>query len=444
VNRRRYIERIEDALGGQKLIWVGTRGHDAIGLMDIAQFSEAYGIVAPLGSLSLAVDLALEQLTKKRVDLDTYRIDDDWSHEANEFRRRLLASLAEPACVVAYRSLALLSAISYPRSEFVTYLGMFHERQATFEHKPWVETELRKAGIPVLPWRYFADEDILRLEEEIKAQGVLVLRSNRSDGGAGLEAVRHPEDIRARISKKGDGFLAAAPLLDPHTPLNISGCVFASGNIGLHPPSFQLIGVEGCTRRRFGYCGNDFAAVKSLGPVLLRNLEEITLRTGRWLWSQGYLGAYGLDALIHEGNIFVTEINPRLQGSSAISARIDRESGRPDIYLSHISALLGLEPDNNKQSLSASVQEQPPYSQVILHNITSQPVNVEESSPMVPWCDLEIAPEATISVEPDAILLRVVFPSSVTRDGRHLDSDALCRLPKTHYAPVNFISQRAI
>jgi hypothetical protein len=425
--RRSYIDRIQESLGDRKLIWVGTRGHDAIGLLDIAQFSESYGIIAPLGSLSLNVDLALEQLTKRRVDLDTYTIDDDRSAEANEFRRRLLASLSEPACVVAYRSLALLSAICYPRHEFVTYLGMFHERQATFEHKPWVETELRKIGLPVIPWRYFADEDRRRLQEELFSHGVLVLRANRSDGGAGVGAIERAHEIPQHLSRYAGGFLAAAPLLEPHIPLNASACVFRDGAITVHPPSFQLIGIEKCTRRRFGYCGNDFGAVRELDSALLADFAALIEHTGRWLHSEGYVGAFGVDALIYDGRVYLTEVNPRFQGSSALCARIDRYAGRPDIYLCHLGALLGLTSPPTC-ALRELIADQPEYAQVVMHHRAPGMIRLNSVEPRRPKLECEIAPDPEIDILSDAIMFRAVVAQRVTSDGRTLDSSVVAAI----------------
>jgi hypothetical protein len=51
-NRKAYITRIENELGSRKLIWIGTRGHDAWPLLEIRQLTEIYSVAAKLGSLS--------------------------------------------------------------------------------------------------------------------------------------------------------------------------------------------------------------------------------------------------------------------------------------------------------------------------------------------------------------------------------------------------------
>jgi hypothetical protein len=425
--RQRLIATLKDKLGIRKLVWVGTRGHDARALLDFPQLTEAYGITAPLGSVSVLVDFALEQVSKQRVDLDVYSIDQDRSEPANQLRRLLLESLTEPTVVVAYRPLALLSALCYPRSDFVSYIGMFHERQLTFEHKPWVESELRRLGIPVIPWKYYADEDRGRLERQVIATGTLVVRTNRSNGGAGLTAVSSPGEVSTQLQQTKDGFLAAAPLLEPHIPLNVNACVFGDGTVTLHPPSLQLIGIPEFTSRQFGYCGNDFAAIRNLDSKLLTEFGLLVRQTGRWLWSQGYLGAFGVDALIYDGKVYVVEVNPRFQGSSLLSARLDRIMGCADVFLCHIAAHLN-QSAPQQMSLEELVHHQIGYSQIIYHNQTQSFV---EGSPRLKgdeFFEVEIAPGDSVLVQRNATICRAVTPFQVTSDGRSVSRQVLERL----------------
>lgn len=417
MTRRELIQKLKARLGNRKLVWFGTRGEDVQALLDLPQFSEVFSLIAPLGSVSMRLDACLEQLTGRRVDLDTYDLDKDQGTEARALRRQLFLSLGEPAVVVPYRPLAFLSSVQYPRSEYVEYLGLFHERQAPFEHKPWVESELGRAGIRTLPWRYFTDDDRLRVLEHVEATGAVVLRTNRSDGGAGLTLVRTAEELAKAWRPLSEGFLAAAPFLWPHTPLNLHACVFADGSVTLHTPSFQLLGIPGCTSRTFGYCGNDFGAVLQLDTKQVHELERIALTAGRWLAAKGYLGAFGIDAMVHLGQVYLVEINPRFQGSSAMSARIDAAQDRPDIFLSHLAAFFGISL-RNRGTLQDLVAAQPQMAQIICHNGTGkwlQPVRPMASSHGA--LDFSLVPASGISVAPEAILLRAWTRESVTSDG---------------------------
>lgn len=416
--RQRRIEEIEKRLGNRKLIWFGTRGTDCQSLLQIHQFSEVYSIVAPLDSLSISAEVCLETLKHQRVDLDTYSIDYDSSVEAQELLTRLFSSLAKPSVVAMYRPGRFFTAIYYPRSEFVEYLGQFQERQAPFEHKPWVESELSKCGVRVVPWHYLGDTERPRVEEMLE-QGPIVLRSSRSDGGIGVALIRTLEEIGSKWPSHSDNFIGVAPYLSPSIPLNVNACVFRDGRVSLHSPSLQLIGLPGFTNRTFGYCGNDFAQIRELGPQVLGQLEDIVIRSGKWLAGVGYLGAFGVDALLFDGNVYLTEINPRFQGSSHLTSQIDRDLDRADMFLEHIGAFLGLEPAESPSfHLWDLAKEQRKVSQIICHNCTPNSLcrTIARSSD-IGDVSCALLPKQFITVDPEAILFRGIIYDSVTSNG---------------------------
>ena len=401
----------------KRLIWFGTRGEDAQPLLALANFSEIFSLIAPMQSLSLANEMCLESLRRERLDLDTYSLDEDHSREAGELRLGLLRSLREPAAILPYRPLSFLSSVFYPRKGHVNFLGMFHERQAPFEHKPWVETELQAAGVETVPWKYFADEDRQRVEDELAAFGSLVLRQNRSDGGAGLRLVRDARQLEAAWRLHPEGFFAAAPLLYPNVPINVNACAFADGSVSLHGPSLQLIGLPGLTCRTFGYCGNDFAAPRQLAATIWDEIEIMVAKVGRWLASKGYLGAFGVDALLSGNKVFLTEVNPRFQGSSALSAWLDGEMDLPDIFLCHLASHLGIEV-TSRRTLRDLVAAQPPVSHVLAHNIADGAVRVTEiCDPTPSHYRFQLLPAPGTVIAREAVVCKAIVQRSVTDDG---------------------------
>lgn len=417
------IGQIQKRLGRRRLVFFGTRGTDAKPLLKIPSFDAVFSQIAPLQALGIE-ETCLETLKGLRVDLNRYSVDADPAEEVRKLRAELLGTFGSPAAVVPYRPSEVLAAAWFPRADRVEYFGVFHEKQTCFEHKPWVETQLQRHGVRVIPWCYYSDDDHALILEAVEA-GPLVLRSNRSDGGAGLEVLRPASDIKRRWPAHGDGFLAASPLLDPSLPLNVSACVYPGGEVVLHVPSVQLIGLDQCTNRTFGYCGNDFACVADLDGEILDDLQAMTHTVGRWLASQGYLGAFGLDALLFEGSVYLVEINPRFQGSSLHAAEIFDRIGRPNIYLDHIAAFMGLEPP---AALSlrelARLQAEEPLSHVVCYNKKPAPV-----CPLVSLGDAfafacTLLPAPHVSVAPEGTLLQITFPCSVTDDGFSLTHSA--------------------
>jgi len=449
VNRRSAIRAIEEALGHGRLVWVGTRGTDAAPLLCIEQFAGVIGLIAPLGVPSWGDDGEhyLEQISGRRVDLNTYAVDSDSSEERRELGSRLRRALVQGTFVATYRPTGFLASAYFPRLEYATYLGMFHGAQSAFEHKPWVETQLARRGVPIIPWHYFADEDHEVMCEWVEGLSC-VLRANYSDGGVGLTRYRPGEGVPSRQLLHDGGFLAVAPFLEHNTPLNLSGCVFPSGEITVRSPSMQLIGVPSCTNRAFGYCGNDFAAVyAALGDDGLDELEGIMRAVGGWLHERGYLGAFGIDAMQHDGRILLTEINPRFQGSSAAGTHVFAEADQPDIYLDHLCATLGLStaecaPLREQGQLQANEGHR--LAQVVCYN-TGEALRARRDAvvPDVAYGDVKGTAESGIVVEPEAMLFKIFVHDSVTRSGfdipNWLSSD-IARLTNTLYEPEDGVA----
>jgi hypothetical protein len=417
---RQRLQEIECRLGNRRLVYFGTRGTDARPLTPIRCLDAIFSQIAPLGAPGIE-EVSLETLKGERVDLNRYSIDSDPSEAVLTLRKRLLQAFGRAAAVLPYRPTALLASAWFPRADRVRYLGVFHEQQACFEHKPWVETQLASAGVPVLPWKYYADDEISLLAETMGGTQ-MVLRSNRSDGGAGFGLLRNPNDLNRVVPPHRDGFIAAAPLISGCVPVNVGACVFPRGEISVHAPSVQLIGLATSTNRLFGYCGNDFEAVSDLDGAALDRLERVVVLVGRWLAAYGYMGAYGVDAIFHEGEVYLAEVNPRFQGCSVMSAELAREMNIPDIFLDHIAAFLGLAPPTPR-SLRDLVEKRTHRAHVICYNRSPDYRRLARiDRDMLPIrCELLARPE--IGIAPEGILFDAIFEQRVTDAGTDLRPD---------------------
>ncbi len=428
MDRDTLISRIESSIGHRRLMWVGTRGTDAHPLLAIDQFEGIVGLIAPLGIPSWpdGSEEYLERISGLRVDLNAYSVDTDASAHCVALGDHLRDAMTPGTVVVAYRPSAFLASAYYPRKEYATYLGMFHGHQAAFEHKPWVESELKARGVPIIPQNYFSDSDrgvMGEYLESLVADGkTYVMRANYSDGGAGL-VVGGGDGTSPPVLAHDGGFLAVSPFLDPSVPLNVSACVYPTGEVTVKSPSIQLIGIPTCTGRRFGYCGNDFASVYGvLGDDGLDELEAVARTTGAWLSERGYVGAFGIDALLHDGHICLTEVNPRFQGCSAAAASILTDADAIDIYLDHLAAMLGLEAPEQEMPLreQAAVQarEGRRLTQVIGYN-TGRARCMREGAvvPDLDYGDLKGTPEEGVVVAPEAMLFKMFVFDAVTSTG---------------------------
>lgn len=425
MGRADLLRRIDAAIGRRKLVWLGIRGHDAMPLRHLSQFEDCFAVTAPMGAAQLRMDVTLKELTGVRVDLDQYEIDEDERPALLEFRRMLLESLNTDSVVATYRPSHFLSNAHFASLDTAQCLGMFKERHTAFEHKPWVETQLAARGVRTIPWRYLAEERRAELASFLTS-GPVVLRASRSSGGTGVVLLSDIEQLDASWEMRPDALIAVAPFLRDAAPLNVGACVFPDGTVTVHPASYQLIGIPECTVRRFGYCGNDLGLFAQLDPEIIRQVDEMTRAVGVWLWTQNYVGAYGIDVMVDGDTVYFGEVNPRFQGSTALTTGACEEAGEGDLMLDHLAACLGLEadPGNDSRTLLDWSRLLPPVSQIILHNLQDADVGLVDPTALSPRTALpvhtELVPLNGSSVAPGAILARLVAPESVSVSGYEL------------------------
>lgn len=424
MNREELRRLVRSKLDGRQLVFFGIRGDDAEGLGDIPELRAVFSVVgAHRGRLGVS-SLALEELTGRRVDLDAHDIDDDLRvPEVVDLRRAVLRALSSESVVVTYRPSTFLSAICFARRDRCTYAGLFKDHQAAFEHKPWVESAVRGLGIPSIPWVYIADEDQLETLQYL-SEGPVMLRRSRSSGGTGLTRVASGAELAATWPQQEESFVSVAPYISDGIPTNVGGVVWHDG-VTLHRPSVQLIGIPQCTSRPFGYCGNDFGAIRDQGPQVIDEMDRATRRIGEWLGSHGFVGAYGVDFLITpEGPLF-TEVNPRMQGVTHLACQLSAAAQESCIMLEHLAALLGI-----AAPVSRPLQEQlidgRDLAHLVIHR-TEDATGVGDSEgiadALLDWPEVrraDVTCRPGLKVDPGATLTRITIDDRVTTTGFEL------------------------
>jgi len=418
---------VSETLGSRHLIWAGIRGDDAESLIDLPQFAASFTIINAYARRPLQESIAYEDTSGTRVDLETWDIDDHPKAEATVmFRQTLLRTMSTPCALLPYRPSRFLSALWFARKDRCLNLGLFGSHQFAFEHKPWVESAVAQLGIPNLEWRYVADEEQLDAER-LLADGPVMLRRSRTSGGEGLFRVDDPESLIRQWPRDAEAFVSVSRYIPDGIPLNVGATVWEDG-VTVHFPSVQLIGVQSCVTRPFGYCGNDFALAKELDPSVLDEVERNTVRIGGWLRDHGYRGTFGVDFLVHQGMALFMEINPRFQGSTRASARLSSELDEPCLLLEHIAAMMGL-PCPERPPLRVSVLDAPALSQLVVHWTHRAPAHVDISDlrdalrSVDPSCRTDTAVSPKVLTAHGAIVGRFAFDASVTGNGYELRPD---------------------
>ena len=308
----------------------------------------------------------MEDISGTRVNLDSYDIDDDNSPAAREFLKRVGNCLDSKSIMIAYRPQKIIDTLCFSRKNSVDRAMMPTVQQRAFDFKPWVEQTLKDFKIPIIDWKYYS-ERTWKSELQCKAsRHKTVVRRMYSSGGSGVFLLNTPDDIGNIPISNEPQVVSASEFLNPSYSLSINAVVFRNGNVTLHSPSVQILGKEDCTDYPFGFCGNDFGAMQDVSKEVIDNVQKIAIDIGKWLYSNGYLGAFGIDILVYKGMCYLAEINPRFLGSSQIGAQLDREINRSDIYLNHLAAFLDIEVQDNIDLFSL-VKSQNNFRHVVYH-----------------------------------------------------------------------------
>lgn len=424
VSSKGRLNRIRDALGRRSLIWFGTRGTDALPLFDLRTPRLIFSQVAPIDEAEFPADQqkCLEVGRRQRKDLDRFDIDFDLHRSAAELKQSLLSEASPDDVLITYRPSEFLAATLFCQPGPLAATN-FHLHQRQFEYKPWVERELAiyDPALPLLRWNYIGNQDT-DSARELLSKGRMVARNTTGSGGADVFEFSTIEEFEQNRPRHRDHFVGVTRYVADAAPLNVNGCVYHDGSVAVFGVSYQLIGLHGLTRRRFGFGGNDFLAASALPAIALNSIEKSTVSIGRWLGNRGFRGNFGIDFLL-EGNVpLVTEVNARFQASTPISARINLALGLPDPMSEHVAAFVGLSapamPDLVEQCRSVSSGLSVPVAHVMHRNVRDSDVFVRLVEPSLPpGCVLQSLPASSTCVEPEGMLFKSLHSASITTTG---------------------------
>jgi len=303
--------------------------------------------------------------------------------------------------------------------------------------KTWVRRQLARLGIPVIPGSE------VRLSARlcgplIALHGLpLVVSLDRSAAGSGVHRMEAAADFRA-FADAHHGLAAAVTRYIDGRSLSMAA-VSTPDHVLLGEPALQVIGQRQLTNHEFGWCGNDFSG-SLLRDTEVAAMRDLQTRIGRWLAGlrggsrPGFLGLFGVDYVSDGRRLFVTEINPRFLGTTALMADRQRELGRIPLSFLHLVPFLpgirldpGFVADYNRPHPALDV------SQLCLHNVAGRDV-VVEAAPEPGRYVLDTAGLRYLG--PADLLSQTLLPDEVVVggeipvEGTHLlrQSDEICKL----------------
>jgi hypothetical protein len=150
---------------------------------------------------------------------------------------------------------------------------------------------------------------------------------------------------------------------------NINGFV-GREKVYLVQPSLQIIGVPECSSGRFTYCGNDFAAFHKHYQYVADEIKQAAEKLGQYMKVMGYYGVFGVDFIynLKDKVLYPLEINPRMQGSTALHTRYELAHKYPRLVELYITEA---KPIRSPETVDAAF--------ILLHNLSDERLKIETS-----------------------------------------------------------------
>ena len=184
---------------------------------------------------------------------------------------------------------------------------------------------LSKAGIAVPPW--LAIDDNMKWKHISGSLGTeTVIQYDNTSSGHGTFLVRNKEQYELVKKHKGS-CPSIAGVFIPSIPISCHILV-ENNEVVTSVPSVQIIEDETrCSITSLRYCGNDFSIYNLLSDVQKRRCKNVQESVGMFLANIGVRGLLGVDMLVTKDEVFVNEVNFRLQNSTPLYTMIEMNAG---------------------------------------------------------------------------------------------------------------------
>ncbi len=189
-------------------------------------------------------------------------------------------------------------------------------------------------------------------------EGPLYFQIALSAGGDGTVKVSSAEDMRALLDHSewaaavNKGNVKVSKGIVPNYPANGTGCIVPTPDgkdctIYLDPPSHKPVGLPELGAKQGSGVGNDWS--HPFPSAYIEQYARMSELVGRALFMRyGYTGLFGPDGIMDTKNrrFHMTEVNPRIQGTTPYQTHNALANGRVPIEWMHLmTKLAGTDPN---------------------------------------------------------------------------------------------------
>lgn len=300
-------------------IWFGQRGTDCIGLHEVVNFKEIICCDYGVDLENICAKNGYEIFSQEKegqnrknwsnLSLDTL-LKGELSNRINQLFRQNNRN------IVAYTSTAQLERIT-SNYQNINILSCSASLKKKLDDKFYLRNNLRDLDIRAIPGKIDGFSNVINQKRNLKYP--LVIQLPFGSSGNNSYYVENSEQLK-NINIDPEKMVIVSPYIQGLSP-NVN-LLIVEDKVIVSYPSIQIIGYQGATLNKLGYCGNDFSSSKHLPASAITSIQQQALKIGKWISQQGYRGMLGIDFFWDGQYIYPVEINPRFQNSTQLLTQL--------------------------------------------------------------------------------------------------------------------------
>ena len=360
--------------------WVGQRIIDSIGLHVLLPIRSIiacdFGIESPQVARSCGARIhSIEEASGIRKAWSSYHIEEAIARLIDAYGLEIFGQMKTG--IIAYRAAPILEqVIADPMGSHLRLLAPPSDVVKRLDDKLYTFEGLTSAHIsqPRSIIQVAQTSDYEHIKQQLGNE--LVIKERLSSSGSGVHFISDRASFEDVISRIGHQSVLISERVSGLS-YNVH-VVVNEERVLISAPSVQLVGLQECATKPSIYCGNDFAALASVDKETLVTIESMALAIGQWMAKDGFRGLFGADFVGSGNQIYIVDINPRLQGSTSLLTQAELLLGRTPTIQGHIATYLPLQQE--VRNLPMGYQTEPlSGAQIILHSLSDYPAEVRGS-----------------------------------------------------------------
>jgi len=292
-----------------------------------------------------------------------------------------LTSSDVPRIIVPYRSTEFLEQLASESSGRISILANPLALKTRLDDKVAFRQEAENRGIPVAPGETIQIGDLsAELFQKWGAQ--IIVNEQIGSSGNQTHLIETPAELtslqKRLIKKSGEDTPIIVCRFLSGPAIGAAAIVFR-GHTKMSYPSAMITGLPGSSMHRFDYAGSDYGAFHRLPEAASEKIRAHTLNLGEWAAGLGYKGLFGVDFVVHDGEPYALELNPRLLGTSQLMTELElHENPGPSTISWHLAELLGVgvQEDETSPELERIGASSLHGFQLLLRNTQPHPVRI--------------------------------------------------------------------